>query len=154
MRDNNEKKKKPCHTKLCAFRCLIARPQINSKSEVSKSNPWEITSFSKTTPLQREPFLNIRSNYFYFKIKSCVFFLHVLVKLSQLIKCVPYLSICFTCLLISSKQNIRIKADFAGEYFEVLHSTVNGTYHHIRALQSGLTEIEAALVSIVKPVSC
>ncbi|XP_071795697.1 nuclear pore membrane glycoprotein 210-like isoform X2 [Asterias amurensis] len=47
--------------------------------------------------------------------------------------------------------NIRIKADFAGEYFEVLHSTVNGTYHHVRALQSGLTEIEAALVSIVKP---
>ena len=26
--DNNERKKHPCHTKLCAFRCLISRPQI------------------------------------------------------------------------------------------------------------------------------
>ena len=30
-----------------------------SYSEVSKSNSWKITSFSKTTPLQREPFLTI-----------------------------------------------------------------------------------------------
>ena len=29
----------------------------NSKPEVSKSNSWKITYFSKTTPLQREPFL-------------------------------------------------------------------------------------------------
>ena len=28
LRDNNERKKHPCHTKLCAFRCLISRPQI------------------------------------------------------------------------------------------------------------------------------
>ena len=28
LRDNNERKKHPCHTKLCAFRCLIGRPQI------------------------------------------------------------------------------------------------------------------------------
>ena len=28
LRDNNGKKKHPCHTKLCAFRCLISRPQI------------------------------------------------------------------------------------------------------------------------------
>ena len=26
--DNNERKKHPCHTKLCALRCLISRPQI------------------------------------------------------------------------------------------------------------------------------
>ena len=32
---------------------------LNSKSEVSKSNSWEITSFSKTTPLQRELFLKM-----------------------------------------------------------------------------------------------
>ena len=33
LRDNNERKKHPGHTKLCAFRCLISRPQIlNSKS--------------------------------------------------------------------------------------------------------------------------
>ena len=51
-----------------------------------------------------------------------------------------------------SFQNIRIRADFAEEYFKVLHSTVNGTYHYVRALKSGLTEIEATLVAIVKPV--
>ena len=29
LRDNNKwKKKKSCHTKLCAFRCLISRPQF------------------------------------------------------------------------------------------------------------------------------
>ena len=28
LRDNNERKKHPCHTKLCAFWCLISRPQI------------------------------------------------------------------------------------------------------------------------------
>ncbi|XP_022099452.1 nuclear pore membrane glycoprotein 210-like isoform X2 [Acanthaster planci] len=47
--------------------------------------------------------------------------------------------------------NIRIEADFVSEYFDVLHSTVNGTYHYVRTRQSGLTEIEAALVAIVKP---
>ena len=31
----------------------------NSKSEVPKSNSWKITLFSKTTPLQREPFLTM-----------------------------------------------------------------------------------------------
>ena len=43
--------------KLCAFRCLISRPQ-NSKSEVLKSNSWKITSFLKTMALQRELFSN------------------------------------------------------------------------------------------------
>ena len=28
LRDNYERKKHPCHTKLCAFRCLISGPQI------------------------------------------------------------------------------------------------------------------------------
>ena len=28
LRDNNERKKGPCHMKLCAFICLISRPQI------------------------------------------------------------------------------------------------------------------------------
>jgi hypothetical protein len=44
--------------KLCAFRCLISGPQILN-FEVSKSNSWKITSFTKTTPLQREPFLTM-----------------------------------------------------------------------------------------------
>ena len=51
-RDNNGRKN-PCHTKLCAFRCLISK----SNSEVTKSNSQKITSFSKTTLLQRELFL-------------------------------------------------------------------------------------------------
>ena len=28
IRDNNERRKHPCHTKLCAFRWLISRPQV------------------------------------------------------------------------------------------------------------------------------
>ena len=33
LRDNYERKKHPCHTKLCAFRCLILRPQtLNLRS--------------------------------------------------------------------------------------------------------------------------
>ena len=28
LRDNYERKKHPCHTKLCAFRCLISRPHV------------------------------------------------------------------------------------------------------------------------------
>ena len=28
LRDNNERRKHPCHTKLCAFRYLISRPQV------------------------------------------------------------------------------------------------------------------------------
>ena len=31
----------------------------SSKSEVSKSNSWKVTSFSKTMALQREPLLTI-----------------------------------------------------------------------------------------------
>ena len=57
------KEKLPLSHKLCAFRWLISRPQqawtSSSKSEVSKSNSWKITSFSKTMALQREPFLTI-----------------------------------------------------------------------------------------------
>ena len=58
LRDNNERKKHPCHTKLCAFRCLISRPQVlNLRSQ--KSNSWKVTSFSKTRSLQRELFLTM-----------------------------------------------------------------------------------------------
>ena len=53
-------RKTPRHTKLCAFICLISRPQnLILTTEVSKSNLWKITSFSKTTLLQREPFLTM-----------------------------------------------------------------------------------------------
>ena len=52
--DNNERKKHPFHTKLCAFRCLISRPQNLILS--LEINSWKISSFTKTTLLQREPF--------------------------------------------------------------------------------------------------
>ena len=37
LRDNNERKKHPCDTKLCAFRCLISRPQnlsLRSRNQI------------------------------------------------------------------------------------------------------------------------
>ena len=58
LRDNYERKKHPRHTKLWAFRCLISRPQIlnlRSRNQIL----WNIRSFSKTTSLQREPFLTM-----------------------------------------------------------------------------------------------
>ena len=45
--------------KLCAFDQMLDFETSNSKSEVSKSNSWKITSFSKTTSLQRELFLTM-----------------------------------------------------------------------------------------------
>ena len=36
----------------------------NSELEVSKSNSWKITSFLKTTSLQRELFLSYTTNFF------------------------------------------------------------------------------------------
>ena len=41
---------------------MLAFETSNSKSEVSKSNSGKITSFTKTTSLQREPFLNNYNN--------------------------------------------------------------------------------------------
>ena len=58
LQDNNERIKHPCHTKLCAFRWLISRPQVLNLRSL-KSNSWKITSFSKTLALQREPFLTM-----------------------------------------------------------------------------------------------
>ena len=58
LRDNNERKKHPCHTKLCTFRCLISRPQIlNLKSR--NHIHGKLLVFLKTTSLQREPFLTL-----------------------------------------------------------------------------------------------
>ncbi|PIK54185.1 putative nuclear pore membrane glycoprotein [Apostichopus japonicus] len=47
--------------------------------------------------------------------------------------------------------NIRIKTIFPELYFEVKRSTENGSFHYIRTKQSGITEIEASLLAIVKP---
>ena len=34
--DINERNKHPCHTKLCAFRCLISRPQILNRRSLNQ----------------------------------------------------------------------------------------------------------------------
>ena len=55
LRDNYERKKTILSHEVVCFQMLDFETS-NSKSEVSKSNSWKITSFSKTTSLQREPF--------------------------------------------------------------------------------------------------
>ena len=58
LRDNNERKNTliaPWSPEVACFQMLDFETS-NSKSEVSKSNPWKIISFSKTTSLQRELF--------------------------------------------------------------------------------------------------
>ena len=52
------KEKTPLSHKVVCFQMLDLETS-NSKLEVSKSNSWKITSLSKTTPLQREPFLTM-----------------------------------------------------------------------------------------------
>ena len=54
------KEKTPLSHEVVCFQMLDFETS-NSKSEVSKSNSWKITSFSKTTLLQRErePFLTM-----------------------------------------------------------------------------------------------
>uniref|UniRef100_A0A671RVB1 Nuclear pore membrane glycoprotein 210-like n=1 Tax=Sinocyclocheilus anshuiensis TaxID=1608454 RepID=A0A671RVB1_9TELE len=42
-------------------------------------------------------------------------------------------------------DNIRIETMFPTEYFEVLHSSVNGSYHHVKALKRGQTIIDGTL---------
>ena len=61
-----------------------------------------------------------------------------------------YCDIVFNFIL---QQNIRIETVFPGGYFEVIKSSQNGSHHYVRTLQSGITEIDAALVAMVKPVS-
>ncbi|KAH0517505.1 Nuclear pore membrane glycoprotein 210 [Microtus ochrogaster] len=46
-------------------------------------------------------------------------------------------------------DNIRIEAVIPAEFFEVLSSSQNGSYHHVRAIQSGQTTISATLTSVV-----
>ncbi|XP_053455532.1 nuclear pore membrane glycoprotein 210 isoform X1 [Nycticebus coucang] len=46
-------------------------------------------------------------------------------------------------------DNIRIEPVLPPEFFEVLLSSQNGSYHHIRTVKSGQTAIEAALTSVV-----
>ncbi|KAB0356083.1 hypothetical protein FD754_000239 [Muntiacus muntjak] len=46
-------------------------------------------------------------------------------------------------------DNIRIETALPVEFFEVLASSQNGSYHHVRATKRGQTVIEAALTSVV-----
>lgn len=50
-------------------------------------------------------------------------------------------------------QNVRISTVFPKEYFEVLESSVNGSYHHVRPLKDGLTLIDATLTAVEDEVS-
>lgn len=50
-------------------------------------------------------------------------------------------------------QNVRIATDFPTEYFEVLESSLNGSYHRVKALKDGLTLIDATLRAVVGEVS-
>ena len=53
LRDNYKRKKHCCHTKMCAFRCLILGPQVlNLRSQNQICG-------KVLTPLQREPFITM-----------------------------------------------------------------------------------------------
>nr|XP_054758778.1 nuclear pore membrane glycoprotein 210-like isoform X1 [Lytechinus pictus] len=51
----------------------------------------------------------------------------------------------------SDIPNIRIDTIFPEAYFQVIRSSENGSYHFVKTLQSGITEIDAALVAMIKP---
>ncbi|KAJ8786251.1 hypothetical protein J1605_006471 [Eschrichtius robustus] len=50
-------------------------------------------------------------------------------------------------------DNIHIETMLPAEFFEVLASSQNGSYHHVRATERGQTAIEAALTSVVDQAS-
>uniref|UniRef100_A0AAV2M0I1 BIG2 domain-containing protein n=1 Tax=Knipowitschia caucasica TaxID=637954 RepID=A0AAV2M0I1_KNICA len=46
-------------------------------------------------------------------------------------------------------DNVRIDAVFPAEFFEKLDSSLNGSYHRVKALDEGLTLIDATLTAVV-----
>ncbi|XP_044881226.1 nuclear pore membrane glycoprotein 210 [Mauremys mutica] len=46
-------------------------------------------------------------------------------------------------------DNIRINTELSEEYFEILKSSLNGSYHYVKAIKKGQTIIDAALTSVV-----
>nr|XP_020654120.1 nuclear pore membrane glycoprotein 210 isoform X2 [Pogona vitticeps] len=46
-------------------------------------------------------------------------------------------------------DNLRIDTHFSNEYFKVLQSSLNGSYHHVKAIKEGHTIISATLTSVV-----
>ncbi|XP_041655352.1 nuclear pore membrane glycoprotein 210 isoform X2 [Cheilinus undulatus] len=50
---------------------------------------------------------------------------------------------------IHLSDNVRISTVFPVEYFDLQHSSLNGSYHRVEALKEGLTVIDATLTAIV-----
>ncbi|XP_046725797.1 nuclear pore membrane glycoprotein 210 isoform X2 [Silurus meridionalis] len=46
-------------------------------------------------------------------------------------------------------DNVRIEPTFPKEFFEVLESSLNGSYHHVKAVKNGQTLIEGMLRAVV-----
>lgn len=65
-------------------------------------------------------------------------------------KCISLTSVCGFDLIF---QNVRINTAFPAEYFEVKESSLNGSYHRVKALKEGLTLIDATLSAVVDEVS-
>lgn len=65
-------------------------------------------------------------------------------------KCISLTSVCGFDLIF---QNVRINTGFPAEYFEVKESSLNGSYHRVKALKEGLTLIDATLSAVVDEVS-
>lgn len=49
-------------------------------------------------------------------------------------------------------QNLRVEAQFPEEYFQVLESSRNGTYHIVKTLKKGFTDIEGQLRAVLREV--
>lgn len=56
------------------------------------------------------------------------------------------------CYFGADFQNLRIMYQFLREYFEEQLTTVNGSYHVVKALKDGVVLINASLASIVYQV--
>ncbi|XP_071946091.1 nuclear pore membrane glycoprotein 210-like [Antedon mediterranea] len=52
---------------------------------------------------------------------------------------------------IFPSDNIRMEAVFPVEYFKVLYSSHNGTYHRVQTLKNGMAEIAATLIAVSLP---
>ncbi|ESO84308.1 hypothetical protein LOTGIDRAFT_236288 [Lottia gigantea] len=52
--------------------------------------------------------------------------------------------------MIFPSDNVRIEAEFPSTYFKVLFSSINGTYHRVKTLVRGRTEIDGELTAIIK----
>ena len=54
---------------------------------------------------------------------------------------------------IHMSDNMRMKASFPKDFFEIVYSSKNGTYHQVKALKPGLPLLHAKLQSIELEVS-